>query len=195
MAAEQKLKCLSIRQPFSWAVCVGEKTAENKEKKTSHRGLLLIHAGKAKDDLGSLKKLPGWTEYRDWFALGAIIGAVDLYDCIEFNTSLEANPHASGPQCYLLRNPRLFGEPIPCTGQLGIFSLPGELTARVETQLGRPGRTVQIPEDLRNEIRPSQSRVCYHQGEHYAANESFEDAIRRLDESIKLDASNSRAYF
>jgi tetratricopeptide (TPR) repeat protein len=195
MNAGKQYKFLSIRQPLAWAVCVGEKTVENKSNNTSHRGPLLIHAGKNVGGLSGLKKLQGWKTYKDYFALGAIIGAVDLYNAVEFNRSLETNLHANGPWCYLLRNPKWFAEPIACKGQLGILPLPEELTAQVESQLNKPGRVIQIPEELLGEIRPLPTDACCYQGRHYLEHGLPEDALRRFEGAINLDKSNATAYF
>jgi hypothetical protein len=193
MPSEQEYKVLSIRQPLAWAVCIGEKTVENRPKTTRHRGLLLIHAGEAADGLRELKESSYWTEYKDLLPLGAIIGCADLYDSVEFDTSLEANPHASGPICYLIRNPKWFQQPIPCTEQMGIGKLPVGLQGRVEEQLNKPGRPVEVREELIKSIRPSPSEVCNRQGLQYLEAEKYDDALRRLGDGIKLDSSNANA--
>ena len=188
------MKCISIQQPMAWAICVGEKTVENKSKNTSYRGPLLIHAGKKTAGLSKIKKLPGWDKYEDFFAFGGIIGTVDLHDCVDFGPSLESNPYASGPICYLLKNPRWFEEPIPCIGQLGIFNLPDNLAAKVEKQLQKPGRSIKIDAELLKATRPAGSNLCFNQGFHYLGNGQNEDALRRLNEAIDLDHSNANAY-
>ena len=189
------MKCISIQQPMAWAICVGEKTVENKTKNTSHRGRLLIHAGKKTGGMDNIKKLPTWGKYKDYFAFGAVIGAVDLHDSVEFSKSLEKNPHASGPFCYLLKNAKWFEEPIPCTGQLGIFNLPANLTARVELQLKKPGRSAQVPDDLLDAVRPSRSNLCFHQGTTYFENGDFKNALRRLDDAISLGKTDAVTFF
>ncbi len=195
MSSGKKYKFLSVHQPLAWAICVGEKTVENKPRKTSHRGLLLIHASKSTDGLGRLKKLKSWGAFKDYLPLGAIVGAAELYDVVEFDRSLEDNPHANGPICYLLRNPKWFEEPIPCTGQLGIVNLPEELIPQVEAQLAQPGRGTIIPPEVLAEIRPSRSNICCYQGQNYLHNELFEDALRRFDEAIGRDNTNSQAFY
>jgi hypothetical protein len=193
MPSVQEYRFLSIRQPLAWAVCIGEKTVENRPKNTRHRGLLLIHAGKAADGLRELKESSYWTEYKDLLPLGAIIGCADLYDSVEFDASLEANPHASGPICYLLRNPKWFQQPIPCTEQMGIVKLPVGLQGRVEEQLYKPGQSVEIRDELIKSIRPSPSEVCNRQGLQYLEAARYDDALRRLGDAITLDSSNANA--
>jgi tetratricopeptide (TPR) repeat protein len=195
MNGETKYKCLSIRQPLAWAICVGEKTVENKPQNAHYRGLLLIHAGKNAEGLADLKEAVAWKTHKPCFALGAIIGAAELHNVVEFNRSLEANVHANGPYCYLLRNAKWFEEPIPCTGQLGLFGLPEQLTAQVAKQLNKPGKTVQIPDELLRAIRPSPTDACCYQGQHYLDNGLPEEALRRFMGAITLDKSNAHAYF
>lgn len=39
------MKCLTVRQPFAWAVAYGGKAVENRGQRMGHRGPLAIHAG------------------------------------------------------------------------------------------------------------------------------------------------------
>jgi tetratricopeptide (TPR) repeat protein len=144
--------------------------------------------------LTGLKKCASWATFKAHFALGAVIGAAELYDVVEFGRALERNLHAAGPHCYLLRNPKWFAEPVPCGGQLGIFGLPEDLTSQVEKQLTCPGKTVSIPDDILREIRPSPSEACFYQARTYLDAGLLEDALRRLDGAIRLDGSNASAY-
>ena len=126
--------------------------------------------------------------------MGAIIGSVELHDIVTFDTSLEAILYASGPFCYLLKNLKWFGKPIPCQGQLGIFKLPEALVSPVEKQLKESGRKTQVSEELLNEIRPSKKDSCLHQGVSYLEMGLKDDALRCLNEEIKLDKSNATGY-
>jgi tetratricopeptide (TPR) repeat protein len=195
MATHAKYKVVSIRQPQAWAVCVGEKTVENKSKGTRYRGPVLVHAGKNREGLQYLEDLQHWPLYRAYFELGAIIGIVELYDAVDFNRSLEVNLHACGPCCYLFRNAKWFDEGIMCTGQLGIFNLPEHLVSAVERQLKKPGRRVEIGGDLLQAIRPHPSDACCDQGRYYLENDQIDDALRRFDGAIKLDPENPDAFY
>lgn len=44
-----KIKALTIKQPWCWAIAEGHKLVENRSWRTSYRGPLAIHAGKAWD--------------------------------------------------------------------------------------------------------------------------------------------------
>jgi hypothetical protein len=48
---------------------------------------------------------------------GAIIGEVDIVDCVTESQS----PWFVGPYGFVLRNPAAYKEPIPCRGMLGFF--------------------------------------------------------------------------
>ena len=38
-------RCLTVRQPWAWAIALGEKSVENRTLRTAWRGTLWIHAG------------------------------------------------------------------------------------------------------------------------------------------------------
>ena len=131
------MKCLSIRQPWAWLVCVGAKTIENRSWATTFRGLIAIHAGgntKAVDILLASEGIaPSLT--RDVFTFGAIMGVVELYDVLPICGALRDDPWAEGPYCLMLRNTRLFAEPIAHKGRVGLCELPADVTAVVEERI------------------------------------------------------------
>jgi len=134
------MKAISVRQPWAWAIIHGGKDIENRNWKTNYRGPLAIHAGKSFDFTraelrGVIQGLYGkWlqeTIYRFQHSddvRGAIIGVVDLIDCIpSFRCD---SPWKAGDDpdyfCWKLANPRAV-EPIPIKGQLGIWTLAPRL--------------------------------------------------------------------
>jgi len=48
---------------------------------------------------------------------GAIIGEVDIIDCVEVSSS----PWFTGKYGFLLANQMLYDNPVPCKGKLGFF--------------------------------------------------------------------------
>lgn len=62
------MKCISVRQPFAWAILKGKKRVENRSRLTNHRGPVLLHAGKIlqklKGDLPMERHFPLLTSYR-----------------------------------------------------------------------------------------------------------------------------------
>ena len=45
------MRCLTVRQPWAWAIVAGLKSIENRSRRTTHRGPLLIHAGISRSEL------------------------------------------------------------------------------------------------------------------------------------------------
>lgn len=80
------MKCLSVRQPFAWAILKGKKRVENRSRPTNHHGPILLHAGKTPPRLeGKLSDgtpMPRPSE----MPLGAIVGAVVIVDCMPFDS-------------------------------------------------------------------------------------------------------------
>lgn len=126
------LPCLSIRQPWVYAIFNLGKDIENRTWKTAVRGPVLIHAGKgltrtdydffvdyvtndtAKSILGPVTVPPMKALER-----GGIVGLVDIVDCVTDTPS----PWFMGDVGFVLANPR----PLPFTpyaGQLGFFRVP-----------------------------------------------------------------------
>lgn len=130
---------LSILQPWAALIVAGLKNVENRTWSTSFRGRLLVHASKARKGveheaaactaeeagwhLGGIRALAGpWMSKENHH--GAIIGSVEVVDCVRAGDQLPpskwANP-ADGTWWWMLRDPRVFAEPIPWKGKLGIW--------------------------------------------------------------------------
>ncbi|MBI3408877.1 MAG: hypothetical protein HY040_11020 [Planctomycetes bacterium] len=183
------MKAISVRQPWTYTIVVGEKTIENKSKPTKHRGLLAVHAGKQANVLNAfLKASNGDSIDRSTFALGYVVGVVELVDVVELNRDLEKNPWAYGPYCWILAEPRVLEEPIPAKGQLGVFQLSESESTCVQQQISR-AKKVSAPDALlqaieRNESDPWEKiyfRVCS-----YAKLERADDIIRLCNEGLSL---------
>lgn len=52
------------------------------------------------------------------FGRGAIIGEVDIVDCVTESKS----PWFTGPYGFVLANPVAYKVPVPCKGKLGFFT-------------------------------------------------------------------------
>ncbi len=115
------MKALSIRQPWAWLIVHGYKDVENRTWSTKFRGRVQVHAGKIPD--------PGWfpqlaleveaggIALPDQPSLGALVGEVDIIDCV----SQWDSPWFIGPYGFLLANPLAYSLPIPYRGRLGFF--------------------------------------------------------------------------
>ncbi len=140
------MKCLSILQPWAWAILYGGKSVENRSWGTYHRGPLLIHAGKSDRlvaDAGAWIREQGIaTPPR--YDFGAILGIVELTHCVDRWSQAgclirqRCSPWADNDAAYywLLANARPFRQPIPYRGRQGLFDVQEpEVLAAIEAQL------------------------------------------------------------
>ena len=113
------MKAISLSQPMAWAVFHG-KDVENRKRYTSFRGRCYIHASKTfnqehydwmgKNIFGcSLRWFPGR------YVHGAVIGEVDIVDCIRGSSSRWA---FTDQYNLILKNPIEYDNPIPCKGTI-----------------------------------------------------------------------------
>lgn len=115
---------LSVHQPWASLIVNGYKDVENRTWCTNHRGPLLIHASHKYVDHD------GWSAYSlllggrlDDLPRGAIIGRVEVIDCVRDSTSSWAFP---GHWHWLLADPAHFAEPVVANGRRGLWR-PAEL--------------------------------------------------------------------
>lgn len=138
------MRCLSIHQPWAWAILSGGKRVENRTWPTNHRGPLLIHASKSRANFEDQDRddwrgrygveLPEWST----LATGAILGVANLASCVRADGEgasdvqrqwLDSHPFTEGPWCWILKNVRAFAEPIPYRGMQGLFNVPDDVFA------------------------------------------------------------------
>lgn len=99
----------SIRQPWADLILMGDKDVENRSRRTHFCGTILVHASAKRPDpdlddefqeearrAGFVRKNERWE-----FDLGAILGMVDIVDCVEPFSS----PWFSGPYGWGARQP------------------------------------------------------------------------------------------
>lgn len=121
------MKALSLTQPMAWAIFHG-KDVENRRWSTKFQGRIYIHASKGFDkEHYNLIALSGIAVLLDEplpepedFIHGAIIGEVDIVDCVPYLRFY--SPWAMpGQYGFVLANPVEYEKPIPCKGMLGFF--------------------------------------------------------------------------
>ena len=136
------MKALPIDAAWAWAIMFGPKRVENRTWATSHRGPLLICAGQNRSReahaQAELSRLG--VEVPEEVPHGAILGTVDLVDVVrkpknrqrqqtfteEFEThNIAADPFASGPVCWIFRDPKPLPIPIPASGKQGLWEVRG----------------------------------------------------------------------
>lgn len=130
-------KVITLQQPWAYLVCRGIKGIETRSWPTQYTGELLIHAAKRMDlwDTEFMELWP-WAEVLTYEEIrqlqyGAIIGKVTLKDCRKTEdlagtiTKLEEALGDYRPKrfAWILDDPVLFPEPIPCDGKLGIWTI------------------------------------------------------------------------
>ena len=91
------MKVLTIKQPWASLIVDGYKKYEFRSWKTNYRGKILIHAGMSLENDMALK----FKDYNLEYLKGAIIGEVEIVDCIlvdeKFNEELrKINPIVYG---------------------------------------------------------------------------------------------------
>ena len=133
------MRALSIRQPWAWLIVNGWKNVENRDRRFSHRGPLLIHAATVMsqadydacrifvDGICEDLALP---EFED-LERGGIVGEVVLLDCVEHHPS----PWFQG------RYGLVFDEACSCPlirwrGMPGLFDVPIAPLDKVPAQKG-----------------------------------------------------------
>ncbi len=156
-----KMRVLTVRQPWAWAIISGGKSVENCVRNLvgNYRGAVAIHTSKRLPSFeehwaaGSI--ISDITGYRPLFhspdSLGAIIGVVELVGVHE--SGLDgcgtrkgvANPDELIPLCsewaeplvyhLVLANPRPLAHPIPFRGAVGLRRLPAETVALIGEQV------------------------------------------------------------
>lgn len=136
------MKALSVKQPWAWLICKGYKDIENRNwrigrKKAPYYNAdyhlelpmrIYIHASKSHDEICNdtfdfIRKARGnpYGDGLEWRGdFGAIIGEVDIVDCVTESKS----PWFVGKYGFVLANPILYEKPIPCRGMVGFFN-PG----------------------------------------------------------------------
>jgi hypothetical protein len=67
---------------------------------------------------------------KDYGYLGAIIGFVDIGDCVDDSRS----KWFLGDYGYTLEKPRLLKKPVPCKGALGFWKVPASVLRRCDPQ-------------------------------------------------------------
>jgi hypothetical protein len=126
------IPCLSLWQPWATAMLYGPKDLENRPWPIRHRGRLLVHAAKSKNDMrpdvfAQIRKLwPAFDRYP--VPMGAIVGVVNVTGCGQVR-NFPGNPWAWGPWCHVWADRRAFRTPIPWKGAQGLFAVPAEVVA------------------------------------------------------------------
>lgn len=148
------MRCLSIRQPFSWAVIAGGKDVENRSRNIAggHRGLVAIHAGQHLADAAAFTRVAGLADYgvpdlghpgaATETYLGGVIGVAELTGAHRATSCGGSCSRWAEPTGWHLRliKPRALSRPVDCPGRLGLFELPADVTVEVLRLVAREVR-------------------------------------------------------
>jgi len=165
------MKTITIKQPWASLIVQGIKDIENRTWPTKFRGRVLVHASAKiwnEELLGlmTFDQVDKISEYgiREFFAgsrvTGAIIGSVEIVDCVINHESIWAEKVEMPAGIYMgeeliynwvLANPILFPEPIPAKGKLSFWDFPGIL-AEPEEKDGEMFCHCQIPVKEQNQV-------------------------------------------
>ncbi|MDJ0554716.1 MAG: ASCH domain-containing protein [Microcoleaceae cyanobacterium MO_207.B10] len=113
--------CLSLRQPWAWAIFHAGKDIENRAWLTKYRGLLYIHASQSYD-----KGAKTWIEEQFDIEVpsqkdvetGKILGSVNLVNISSQGQSPWAMPNQYH---WEIASPRLLDIPVPAKGRLNLW--------------------------------------------------------------------------
>lgn len=139
-----KLRCLSIHQPYAELICQGAKVTENRSWKhpTKYRGVLLIHATVKR--VRSLEpetvRMLAVSRCRIPLTYGAIVAVVNFDDILTPAAARKQlhpafHPHIEGPQCLMFRSRFMLPEPVPCKGFQGLWIPSVKTMKAVRSQL------------------------------------------------------------
>jgi hypothetical protein len=123
---KQPMKGLTVKQPWANQILYTGKDIENRDTRWNVTGTIALHAG-----LQVTKDVYLPKGYKKHLVLGAIIGVVDIIECVEKHDS----PCFKGPYGYVLENPRPLPKPIPYKGQLGFWNVSPEAEKEIRKQL------------------------------------------------------------
>lgn len=139
------MKCMTIMQPWASALAFGLKKYETRSRKSKHRGLFAIHAGKKFDPAGideqfavpwidhirlPLTRMFGPVTDVD-FPTGCIVAVGVMSDCIEMDASFIADQTAQerslgnweeGNYAYKIDNVVILKKPVVISGKQGLWN-------------------------------------------------------------------------
>lgn len=127
------MKCVSVPQPWAWAIVAGLQKADYRCYSTRHRGDLLIHAIRGAGDWDRRQlslfgaRAPRWED----LLFGQVIGVVELCDC---------TPGRDGEWIWSLRNPR-FVTPFPLRSGKKVFDVDDECVEVLEASVANGRRS------------------------------------------------------
>lgn len=132
------MRALTVRQPWASAIMWDGKSIENRSTNWAYRGRLAIHAGSRFDRLAVEDVFRRSQRYYLGCLQSMLLGTVDLVDvhpagvgCGEPCGKWGMPSTEAGPMFHLVLVNPVACTPIPCKGQLGLWTLPDEIAERL----------------------------------------------------------------
>jgi len=146
------MKCLSVRQPWAWAILHAGKDVENRTWDPSPKQLkpgerLAIHASKTFDvdglrwicanheELGlNLEDIPIDPKA---YPVGAVVGSVEFVGAIDqqlYALGSKTSPWFFGPVGWMVSHPKALEDPVPLKGRLMLFEVDDGIFEQKETE-------------------------------------------------------------
>ncbi|QOT16500.1 ASCH domain-containing protein [Paenarthrobacter sp. YJN-5] len=130
-----RLKALTVKNPWAWAIINAGKNVENRSQPTSHRGTLYIHIAKRDDEAGHENeairqaRAEASQAVRNHLQLqGYVLGTVEVVGCHHSSDCKTKDGYCSewarpGFYHWELSQPRPLACPFPEVGKLNIWNL------------------------------------------------------------------------
>ena len=143
------MKAVTLHQPWATFIVLGWKLWETRGWKTTYRGPLAIHASKNPAYLDIAPRLMDAAGYGAYvvppLVLGAVVGVATLVDCRTTNSAIHALPlseqalgdYRGGRYAWRLRDAVACRRPLPCRGQMGLWTPPADLAAQLAAMYQR----------------------------------------------------------
>jgi hypothetical protein len=129
------VKAFTVHRPWAWAICHAGKTIENRGRQTTHRGLVAVHAGLSEGSGRPWLTEHGFRPPQDLVG-GHVVAVAQLADCTrDAPATIWAVP---GLWHWQLEHVTRLAVPVPCRGQLGLWTVPEQVEDAILDQLTDP---------------------------------------------------------
>lgn len=141
------LKAISLWQPWATGMALGVKRNETRGFATKHRGEIAIHAAKCwkpeQREFAAGMRASGQLPWES-LPFGAIVAVVDIsavwttdgHARLVCDEERAWGDYTPGRYAWATNNLRRLREPVPCSGQQGMWTLDPAIEAAVRAQIG-----------------------------------------------------------
>lgn len=175
--------CLSMHQPWASLLIEGFKRFEGRDWDTEYRGILWIHATSKKPEeelidaieaecVELYKNCQNMPQFPKKYPVSALLGCVDLVDCVKKETYQKLIPHefrekAESSHLFVCKNPKKLEIPHKMPGQPKLYKLDKDIVERSHEKLIKvntfwwptPGLKVNLIDIPFNQILKPESKI------------------------------------